>query len=570
MRRRSLFAAMAALFLGLSGAAQAAPEIAASVLPNGRSVAVGSPATAYAVIANTGDQTATGCSISLAGHNQAPATLTYQTADANLQLTGSANTPVDIAASTNQFFVISVTPTSAYSGPVALNYACNNATALGQPGVNDLQLVAETGGTVTDILSVSLTPSNDGVARIATVGGSQVMTIAAVFPGPGSATANIRVTPEVTGFDATVANLEICETDSGGTCLGARAANVDTTFTQGTVKFFAIYVTSPGQGGIPLYPDLTRVRAVFSDQPTPPLPGVDAPQANEPVRSITSSALTAPAPANADTSGAGFYRFRIRDMINDPTGSYMDYGELVVLPDGTAVGAMTIIEGATPYRQVFTLSDGAFDPNASSGPIFGGTLNLLQTPDGDAGLSAPFTMTYSPATGMLGQFNGNNAASLPGVDAPFFLKRSQLAFTGLMMSQVFLPVALLTTAQLSGTYNAVDPLTLAAIGDLVMTTNLLTATLVLGGQSCNLEGSYQLQQLVSAVVLTSLVVTGCALNGNFGAVGVLDTVTQSDYIRLQLYVYNQLVGFMLLATLRRSAQDYGEPGAYVFIQPETN
>ena len=563
MRLRHCAAAIAAGLMGLAGIADAAPEIAASVLPNGRSVSVGSPATAYAVIANSGDQTATGCAISLSGNNQAPATVSYQTADTNLQLTGTANTPVDIPAASNQFFVISVTPSGAYSGPVALSYACGNATALGQPGVNDLQLVAATGGSVTDILSVSLTPSSDGVARINTVGGTQVMTIAAVYPGSGGATADIRVTPSVSGFESTVSTLEICETDAGGTCLGARASQVNTTFTQGTVKYFAIFVTAPGQGGIPLYPDLTRVRAIFSDQPATLPPGVDAPLAGEPVRSITSSALTAPAPANADASGAGFYQFRIRDMLNDPTGSFMDFGELVVLPDGTAVGAMTIIEGAQPYRQIFTLSGGAFNPNGTNGPVFGGNLNLLPTPDGNPGLSAPFTMRYTPGTGMLAQFNGNRTSSLQGIDRPFFFKESQLAFTGLLMSQVIFPLVALNIAQVTGTYDVINPFTLAAYGQLAITAQLFTATLLLtqGGDSCTMQSPFTLQQIMAVMVLTELVVTGCAMAGTFSGVGVFDTYSDPNYMILRLYVYSQVAGFFLQARLPRSAQDSVQPAS---------
>ena len=555
MRLRSFHAAVLTACLGLAGWANAAPEIASSVLPNGRSIGVGNAATAYAVIANTGDQAATSCSISLGGNNQAPVALSYQTADANLQLIGTVDTPVDIPAGQNQFFVIAVTPNVAYSGPVALRYACNNATALGQPGVNDLQLVAETGGTVADILSVSLTPSSDGVVRIGSVGGTQVMTIAAVYPGAGAATADIRVSPDVTGYDGTVQTLEICETDAAGTCFAARSTQVDTTFTQGTVKYFAIFVTSPQQGGIPLYPALTRVRAVFSDQPpASDSPNIVAPLANESVRSITSSALTAPAPANADTSGVGYYRFRIRDIINDPTGSFMDNGELVVLPDGTAVGAITVIESAQPYRQVFTLSNGAFNPNGTNGPVFGGTLNLLETPDGNSALSAPFTMRYTPGTGMLAQFSGNAAANASGIDGSLYIKRSDLAFTGLMLSRILIPLAVLNISQVTGTYDVVDPTTLATYGQLAITAQLFSATLALsqGGSSCSMQSPFALQQALAVMVLTELVITGCAMAGTFSGVGVFDTITDPGFIVLRLYIYSQIAGFYLLARLAQS------------------
>ena len=89
---------------------EAGPLVAA-VLPSSRSVQVGVAATAFATIINAGVSTATGCGISPV--TSLPANFSYQATDpATNQVTGSPNTPVDIAAGAARSFIISLTPTA--------------------------------------------------------------------------------------------------------------------------------------------------------------------------------------------------------------------------------------------------------------------------------------------------------------------------------------------------------------------------------------------------------------------------------------------------------------------------
>src|SRR5258706_13188530 len=80
MRYRVLLTVM---FLGLIGMLQAgqasAQSLVAAVLPSSRSVQVGSPATAFPTIINTGNNTALSVSISL--QTSIPASFLYQTTD---------------------------------------------------------------------------------------------------------------------------------------------------------------------------------------------------------------------------------------------------------------------------------------------------------------------------------------------------------------------------------------------------------------------------------------------------------------------------------------------------------
>ncbi len=80
MRYRVL---LAVTLLGLIGTLQAgqasAQSLVAAVLPTSRSVQVGSPATAFVTIINTGNATASSVGISL--QTNIPATFTFQTTD---------------------------------------------------------------------------------------------------------------------------------------------------------------------------------------------------------------------------------------------------------------------------------------------------------------------------------------------------------------------------------------------------------------------------------------------------------------------------------------------------------
>ena len=101
--------------------------VVAAILPNSRSVQVGSVATAFATIINAGQQLAMGCAISPI--TNIPAIFTYQTTDpATNQVTNSPNTAVDIPARAAQSFVFALTPTAPMAPTdVQLSFECTNA-----------------------------------------------------------------------------------------------------------------------------------------------------------------------------------------------------------------------------------------------------------------------------------------------------------------------------------------------------------------------------------------------------------------------------------------------------------
>jgi uncharacterized protein (DUF58 family) len=110
----SLFTLFLVLAVAIPDKAFAA--LATSVLPTSRSTEVGSAGTA------------TGCSIN--PDTAVPATFLYQTTDpATNALTGTPNTPADIAEGATQTFLFAFTSTTPFSlVDVVLNFDCTNTS----------------------------------------------------------------------------------------------------------------------------------------------------------------------------------------------------------------------------------------------------------------------------------------------------------------------------------------------------------------------------------------------------------------------------------------------------------
>src|SRR6185369_136399 len=90
------------------------PPVSAAVLPSSRSVAVGTPATAFATIINPNDTAARSCGISLLTNDAA--TLSYQTTDPNTnQVVGTHNPRADHPPPGAPAYVLAVTATNDFN-----------------------------------------------------------------------------------------------------------------------------------------------------------------------------------------------------------------------------------------------------------------------------------------------------------------------------------------------------------------------------------------------------------------------------------------------------------------------
>jgi plastocyanin len=236
----------------------AATTLAAAVLPLSRSVQVaGAPATAFAAIINTGAATAVNCAP--AAPSSPPAglgTFTYQTTDVNNALTGTPNTPANIAPGAIQHYVFGFFPTAPISETsLAMRFVCDNSADAPQfPGVNNFFIVADT-SPIPDTIALMATVSGDGVVRIPGSGGTQLFAIGTSNVG---ATGTIVVGGD-SGVTGLPLSLTVCETTGGSVCLAPPTPSVTVTYAAGTNRSFAFFAQA--SGSIPFDPAGSRVFA---------------------------------------------------------------------------------------------------------------------------------------------------------------------------------------------------------------------------------------------------------------------------------------------------------------------
>jgi hypothetical protein len=231
-----------------------------AALPESRSVPVNGTATAFATIINTGANTATSCSIAPA--SGLPVTFVYQTTNpATNALTGSPNTPVNIAAGASQSFVIALTPTAVIAPTdVGFNFSCTNTSpAPIVTGLSTLLFSASTTPTP-DVVALAATATNDGIVHIPGSSGAGAFAVATVNLGAGGA-----ITAAANTGDASLPlTITMCQTNpKTGQCLQTPSPTVPTTINAGTTPTFAIFVTASGT--VPFDPANSRVFVQFTD-----------------------------------------------------------------------------------------------------------------------------------------------------------------------------------------------------------------------------------------------------------------------------------------------------------------
>jgi subtilase family serine protease len=229
----------------------------AAVLPASRSVVVGHAATAFATIINTGPTTATNCSIVPA--ENLPATFVYQTTNPSTNaLTGTVNTPVNIAAGASQSFVIALTPSAAIvPQAVPFDFFCTNAArAPINAGLNTL-LFSASNSPVPDIVALGATTQNDGIVHVIGAGAFAVATINLGSTASITASAN-------TGAATLPVSITLCQTNSQtGQCLAPPSATVTTSIASNATPTFGIFVNASAP--VTFDPANNRIIVTFTD-----------------------------------------------------------------------------------------------------------------------------------------------------------------------------------------------------------------------------------------------------------------------------------------------------------------
>jgi hypothetical protein len=235
--------------------------LVAAVLPASRSLEVGGvPGTVFATVINSGTTQAMGCAI--APVNTVAAGFNYQTTDpATNALTGTLNTPVNIAPDADQTFVISLTPNAPFVPINALfGFSCSNvqSAAPAETGIDTL-LVSASATPVPDIVALAATVSNDGILHIPN--GAAAFAVATVNVGASS---SITATTDTASASLPLA-LTLCQTNpSSGQCMAPPSTSVTTTIAANATPTFGIF--GAVSATIPFAPANSRIFVQFADQ----------------------------------------------------------------------------------------------------------------------------------------------------------------------------------------------------------------------------------------------------------------------------------------------------------------
>ncbi|MGH7389702.1 MAG: S8 family serine peptidase [Candidatus Rokuibacteriota bacterium] len=235
--------------------------ILAAVLPSSRSTQVGTPATVFAAIINFGPGTAISCRPSPL--TSIPATFTFHTTNPlTNQLTGTPNTPADIAAGSLQTYVLAFTPTAPFPPTdVQVTFDCaNTAAAIVIAGLNTV-LLSASATPIPDIVALAATLGGDGIVNIFGLTGTGVFAVATVNVGvAGMITANV----DAGGVPLPV-SLSLCQTSPAtGQCLSPPASSVTTTILAGQTPTFGVFVRGVG-APVAFSPGVNRIYVRFRD-----------------------------------------------------------------------------------------------------------------------------------------------------------------------------------------------------------------------------------------------------------------------------------------------------------------
>jgi PKD repeat protein len=247
------------------------PRLVTAVLPVSRSVMVGTPATTFVSVINSGAIPATGVGIKVdpstapggVAGAPLPGTFSFQTTDPlTNQVIGVPNTAVDIPAGQTQTYVVTVVPDAPMS-PTDIRFeieGTNTEAAKKVPGLNTL-LLSGSAAPVPDIVAIATTAPGTTAVRVPGVGGTEAFAVATVNVGGAGGDVTLSADTGATPLPVAVA---VCRTDpANGECATPLASSVVTAMAPGSTFTFSVFVTATGV--VPFDPELNRVFVRFSE-----------------------------------------------------------------------------------------------------------------------------------------------------------------------------------------------------------------------------------------------------------------------------------------------------------------
>jgi hypothetical protein len=254
-------------------------SLAAAIVPLSRSVAVGAPATAFAVVINGGNTLAT--DVGMALETSVPGPFTYWPIDLSVNPPVFIATPVNVPVGGLQYFFFAIWPAvSMPTTEVQFNFAgTNTPPAPTISGLNTLLLSATLLSATTPappdvFVSVATCPSDDGVPLTVNIPGS---TGVAGFVAPminigaaGQVTVSANTAP-APGAPTLPVQFFLCQTDAVGNCVkplgGYSSGPVTMTIGSGEETSFNILAQGTG-GSIDFNPAVNRVFLIVTEGST--------------------------------------------------------------------------------------------------------------------------------------------------------------------------------------------------------------------------------------------------------------------------------------------------------------
>ena len=362
MFRHTLLTATA-LAAGAFAVAHADPRIGAATLPAARSGNVGDTLTAFGVMANGGDMAATDCAPAVTGFQ---GSFSYRAVDPDNQtFSAPQDTPVDIGPGEARNFILALTPIIPLTErSIDLRFDCSNSEpAPAIEGVNSILLTART-APGPDILPVIVTPSGDGVIRIAGQNRAQAAAIAAANIGAGG-DVDVIVTADMTLLGEPL-SLGLCQTGSDGRCVDefGNPAQTPPPAGQTTINAeignsaatFSVFAFADRGAGVRFNPDLSRVQVRFYERAQPPLAPSELASVSLAERPGLASAelsgvsTAATAPGRPPIAGEAL-PIGIFEAVFETQGERGE-GVLIAGPEGQIAGGFDLVETDPPFGDV--------------------------------------------------------------------------------------------------------------------------------------------------------------------------------------------------------------------------
>jgi virginiamycin B lyase len=231
-------------------------SLVASILPGGRTVAPGAPATVFATMLNGGPTALSNCQVGLPADAPVSLHVNYQaTVPATNAPTGPLNTPFALGAGAAQTLLLTFdSAPSVFAPGLAVNFSCSGATAASTEGVNTADLYFSSLAVPDDIvLAASATPGTISVP----VEGSNAFGVAMINAG-GSGTGAPTMVSVDTGLATLPVTVTVCMTvPATGACLEPPQQHQFFKLPAGSTSTFSVFVSATA--AVPFDPSNNRV-----------------------------------------------------------------------------------------------------------------------------------------------------------------------------------------------------------------------------------------------------------------------------------------------------------------------